>query len=578
MTHLKTSYNIGEIPHSEYPRPQFVRDNFLCLNGKWDFAVGKVGDVVSKYTEQILVPFSPECINSGIGKQVLLTDEDRLFYRKQFVLSNEWLDGVALLHFGAVDYACEVFFNNKRIGYHEGGFTAFTIDVSQYLIEGVNEIALIAKDDTRNSGAGRGKQSKTPGGIWYTPQSGIWQTVWMERLPIEHVDSIDYYPNFEKNEVLVKIKASNKVNYKVFDDGKVVIEGESKGDFVLQYDFTPWSPENPKLYDIEVVCGEDKVKSYFAMRSFGIVEDKFGKKRLALNGKPYFFSGLLDQGYWSDGLLTYPSDKAIYDELVLLKQMGFNTLRKHIKIEPMRWYYYCDKLGFVVWQDFVNGGGEYKFNHIATFPFLGFKHRDDDYAYFAREDEKGRKAFVNEWQETITQLKNCVCISMWTIFNEGWGQFDSAKMQEAVKIVDQSRVIESISGWHDYKNQCEIKSLHTYYTKLKVPKDTRPVTLSEFGGYSLKVSGHVYDEKKFFGYKKFKSQEKFVLALKKLYMEKLLSLIAQGLSGAIYTQVSDVEEEINGLVTYDRKVVKITPNEMKALNEALYTEANKVVE
>jgi len=578
MIHLKTNYNIGEVPHSQYPRPQFIRDSFLCLNGKWGFAVGKAGTLPNEYTEEILVPFSPECINSGIGKQVLVEKDDVLCYKKSFELTSDWLNGIALLHFGAVDYYCEVFCNNKKVGSHKGGFTAFTFDVSKYLVEGINEISLIVKDDTENSGAGRGKQSKTPGGIWYTPQSGIWQTVWMEKIPVNHIEAIDYYPNFEQNEVLVKIKASSSVSYQVFDEGNLIVSGESNGDFLLKYDFKPWSPENPKLYDIKVTCGEDVIKSYFAMRSFGIVEDKFGKKRLSLNGKPYFFSGLLDQGYWSDGLLTYPSDEAIYEELVLLKKMGFNTLRKHIKIEPLRWYYYCDKLGFVVWQDFVNGGGEYKFNHIATFPFLGFKHRDDDYAYFARENEKGRKAFVKEWQETVEQLKNCVCISMWTIFNEGWGQFDSAKMQEAVKLVDQSRVIESISGWHDYKNQCDIKSLHTYYTKLKVPKDLRPVTLSEFGGYSLKISGHVFDEKKFFGYKKFKSQEKFVVALKKLYKEKLLPLISKGLSAAIYTQVSDVEEEINGLVTYDRKVIKIAPEEMKALNEALYAEANKVID
>ncbi|MBR4420101.1 MAG: glycoside hydrolase family 2, partial [Clostridia bacterium] len=335
---------------------------------------------------------------------------------------------------------------------------------------------------------------------------------------------------------------------------------------------------NPKLYEVEFVCSSDKVNSYFAQRSFGIVVDKTGKKRLALNGKPYFFNGLLDQGYWPDGLLTYPSDDAVLYELNTLKKMGFNTLRKHIKVEPIRWYYHCDKLGFVVWQDFVSGGGEYKFNHIATFPFLGFKHRDDDYKYFAREDAKGRELFVKEWQETINQLKNCVCISMWTVFNEGWGQFDSNLMQKQVEAFDNTRVIESISGWHDYKNNCAIKSLHTYYTKLKVPKDSRPVTLSEFGGYSLKVSGHVFDENKFFGYKKFKTQESFIDALKTLYLKKLLPLISQGLCGAIYTQVSDVEEEINGLITYDRKVLKISCEDMNALNQALYAEMKRVTE
>ena len=576
MNQLKTNYDVGVIPHIEYPRPQFVRESYLNLNGKWDFAVGKSNSIPMEYLEQIIVPFSPESLNSGICRQVLLDADDAIYYKKRVDLSADWKNGIALIHFGAVDYYCELYVNGNKIGSHEGGFTAFSFDISDSIMVGENEICLIVRDDTENSGAGRGKQSKTPGGIWYTPQSGIWQTVWMEKVPVKRLHAVEYLPDFVKNEILVKIKADDSVQYKVLDGEKVILSGESASDFVLTYDFIPWSPENPKLYDIEFVCGEDVVKSYFAMRSFGIVADKFGKKRLSLNGKPYFFSGLLDQGYWSDGLLTYPSDKAIYDELLLLKNMGFNTLRKHIKLEPMRWYYYCDKLGFVVWQDFVSGGGEYKFNHIATFPFLGFKHDDSDYAYFARENNKGREAFVNEWKETISQLKNCVCISMWTIFNEGWGQFDSAKMQEAVKAIDQTRVIESVSGWHDYKNQCDIKSLHTYYTKLKVPKDPRPVTLSEFGGYSLKISGHVFNEEKFFGYKKFKTKEKFVNALKDLYNKKILPLISKGLSGAIYTQVSDVEEEINGLVTYDRKVIKIPVDEMKKLNENLYSEAKKL--
>ncbi len=575
---LKTDYIINEIPHSEYPRPQFKRMGYLCLNGEWDFGVTNANHENFEYDQKITVPFSPECINSGIGKQLLFSKDDSLHYKKKIEIESDWLNAISVLHFGAVDYYCEVYVNSQKVGDHEGGYTSFSFDISAYLKLGENVIELLVRDDTENFGGGRGKQSKTPGGIWYTAQSGIWQTVWLEKIPIKHISSINYFPNLLKSEVLVKISADDKIIYNVYDGENLILSGESVGDLLLKYPFELWSPESPKLYDIELICGEDRIESYFAMREFGITSDKNGKKRLSLNGKPYFFNGLLDQGYWPDGLLTYPSDAAILDELTILKKMGFNTLRKHIKIEPMRWYYYCDKLGFIVWQDFVNGGGEYNFNHIATFPFLGFKHNDRDYKYFSRENDKGRKLFVKEWHETIEQLKNCVCISLWTIFNEGWGQFDSNKMQSAVKVLDQTRIVESVSGWHDYKNQCDIKSLHTYYTKLKVPKDERPVTLSEFGGYSLKIDGHVFNENKFFGYKKFKNKEKYLKALQKLYLNKLKPLISQGLCAAIYTQVSDVEEEINGLITYDRKVIKISCEEMKKLNDALYIEAKRITE
>ena len=269
-------------------------------------------------------------------------------------------------------------------------------------------------------------------------------------------------------------------------------------------------------------------------------------------------------------MLTYHCDKAAKDELQMLKDMGFNTVRKHIKIEPMRWYYHCDKIGLVVWQDFVNGGGRYAFTHVAAFPFLGFHHRDDgekNYNYFARGAREGREEFAVMAKETLTQLYNCPCIGVWVPFNEGWGQFESAKWTEYIREKDPTRIIDSVSGWHDQGvGKTELRSLHTYYTPLKVPKDKRPVVLSEFGGYSMKCDGHVFDESKEFGYKKFKTQEELLSALRKLYLEKLLPLIEKGLCGCIYTQVSDVEEEINGFVTYDRKIIKIPVAEMAKIN------------
>jgi beta-galactosidase/beta-glucuronidase len=287
-------------------------------------------------------------------------------------------------------------------------------------------------------------------------------------------------------------------------------------------------------------------------------------------------NGVLDQGYFSDGLLTPPSDKAMYDEIKMLKDMGFNMIRKHIKIEPMRWYYHCDRLGMIVWQDFVNGGGEYKFFHIGVMPFLGFKHKDSDYKYFSRENKEGRDEYYQAMEETVSALKNVPSIGVWVPFNEGWGQFDSFEVTKKLLSLDDTRIIDSVSGWHDQgKDKTTMLSLHTYYTPLKAPKDPRPVVLSEFGGYSMKIADHVYSEKEF-GYKIFKDEESLCRALSILYLKKLLPLIKKGLSACVYTQVSDVEEEINGLITYDRAKIKVPVEFMKDINEKIYEEASKI--
>ncbi|MBQ7913599.1 MAG: glycoside hydrolase family 2 [Clostridia bacterium] len=567
---------MGIIPHNEHPRPQAQRKDWLCLNGEWDFY--KTDGKNKEYEGKILVPFSPETLNSGIAEGFVLNPQETLYYTRRFTLTENLLRGVTLLHFDAVDSECEVYCNGVRVGEHCGGFTAFSVDISEVARLGENEILLVCRDEgTRNSGA-RGKQSDERGGIWYTPQSGIWQSVWIESMPKQKIGKFFITPNAFNKTVEILLDNDFETEITVFDEGKEIIRKVFKRRVVLSYEFTLWSPENPKLYDFVLKNGAgDEVSSYFGVRSFGKMTDSEGKRRLTLNSKPYFFNGVLDQGYWSDGMLTYPCDKAAEDELTLLKNMGFNTVRKHIKIEPMRWYYYCDKLGLIVWQDFVNGGGNYKFTHVAAFPFLGFKRRDDDYKYFAREDERGRAEYAQGVDETLAQLYNCTCIGLWVPFNEGWGQFDSAKWTEYVRQKDPTRIIDSVSGWHDQGvDKTELLSLHTYYTPLRVPKDKRPVVLSEFGGYSMKCDGHVYDEDKEFGYKKFKSQEQLTAALKKLYLSKLKPLIKRGLCGCIYTQVSDVEEEINGLITYDRAIVKVSVEEMAAINAEIRKEAEKI--
>ncbi len=578
MISLRTKYDIGPLPHAEYPRPQEERAHWLSLNGTWTLQK-LTADNVCAYRGKCLVPFSPETLNSGVEEGFVLKVGEKLLYERTVMLDEALLQGKTFLHFGAVDSVCEVYWNGTHIGGHVGGFTAFSLDVTEFAVIGENTLRVEVTDESTRNGGARGKQSDSRGGIWYTPQSGIWQTVWLESMPKRYIHGLRLIPDASKKTVRVLSESfGEKQQIAVYDEGKEILRVSYDRETVLSYDFELWSPENPKLYDC-VITNEsgDRVKTYFGVRSFGKARDARGKARLTLNGEPYFFNGVLDQGYWSDGMLTYPADAAAYDELKMLKDMGFNTVRKHIKIEPMRWYYHCDRLGLVVWQDFVNGGGDYKFTHVAAFPFLGFHHRDDDYKYFAREDAVARASFEREADETVEQLFNCVSIGLWVPFNEGWGQFDSARITAWLRQKDPTRIIDSVSGWHDQGvGKTELKSLHTYYTALKVPKDTRPVVLSEFGGYSMKVHGHVFDPSREFGYKKFRTEQELVAALRVLYLEKLLPLIEKGLCGCIYTQVSDVEEEINGLVTYDRAVIKIPVEQMRQINDRIAREAKKI--
>lgn len=577
---LKTDYIVDTIPFPEYPRPQFKRDSFLNLNGLWKFSKAKRDEEVKVLEDEILVPFSPETSNSKVPEGFSLGVDEKLIYERTLEIGDDMLKGVTLLHFGAVDQEATVYLNDNKVCYHKGGFTPFSADVTEFIKRGENFLRVECTDVTELSEGARGKQSSKPGEIWYTPQSGIWQTVWMESAPKDCIKGIKISTDAALKEVIIRSDCTVGQTITVFDGEKIIFTDKFTDSVTLKYDFELWSPENPKLYDFKITAESgDEISSYFGVRSFGISKDKTGIARLTLNGKPYFFNGVLDQGYWPDGLLTPPSDKAILDELTMLKDMGFNMIRKHIKLEPLRWYYYCDKLGLIVWQDFVSGGGEYNWFHIAAFPFLGFKHKDNDYKYFSRTNEAGRKEFIDSVYETVNTLYNCTSIAVWVPFNEGWGQFDSAKVTALVKELDSSRIIDSVSGWHDQGvGKTELKSLHTYYTPLAVPKDSRPVVLSEFGGYSLKMSGHVFREDKEFGYKTFKSKSEFTEAVKNLYLGKLKPLIKKGLCAAVYTQVSDVEEEINGLITYDRKVIKMPIDEMQRINSEIMKEAEKIID
>lgn len=555
------------LPLNEYPRPQMQRDSFQNLNGIWSYAIYPIGETFSGYQGDIVVPFSPETILSGVERTV--TPNDKLYYKREFDFVKE--NHRTLLHFGAVDYECIVKINGKLAGEHKGGYFPFYFDITDLVMEGKNEITVEVLDPTDKGTQARGKQSSKRGGIWYTPQSGIWQTVWLEQVADNYIVAIKMTPDIDKDNLAVDVeffKQNEKVLIEVFDgENKLASTTTEHGKVIvplLQYDC--WSPENPKLYDIVFKTENDMVYSYFGMRKFSIGKDTNNIPRLMLNNKPYFHNGLLDQGYWSDGMYTPCSDEAMIYDISLMKEMGFNMLRKHIKIEPLRWYYHCDRLGMLVWQDMINGGGKYKFSTIGILPFIGIRLNDSNYKAFSREDVKGREEYFIDSERMIKSLYNTVSLALWVPFNEAWGQFDAQKAYDFYKKMDPTRIIDHASGWHD-QGGGDCRSLHIYFRKIKMPKDKRPIILSEFGGYSLQVKDHMYNKDKFFGYRKYYDQATFEKALAELYQKGVTDMIKKGLSAAVYTEVSDVEDECNGLVSYDRRVVKVDMDVIKAINE-----------
>lgn len=573
------------LPLNDYPRPQLKRNSFINLNGEWNYAIYDEYKKFAGFQGKIIVPFSPECILSGVEK--IVEPSDILYYQKIFNFKRT--NHRALLHFGAVDYECKVFLNGKLVGEHKGGYTPFTFDVTPYILDGENDLRLEVKDPTQTGSQARGKQTFKRGGIWYTPQSGIWQTVWIEEVCEGYIESIKLTPDIDNDELQVEVKYNGPADAEMaaiaLEKGTVMNGCKlEKGKGVIKLsDYECWSPENPVLYDLKIVAGNDQVESYFGMRKFSVGEDENGTPRFMLNNKPYFFNGLLDQGYWSDGMYTAPHDDALIYDIQTMKDLGFNTLRKHIKIEPLRWYYHCDRLGMIVWQDMINGGGAYNFLAIGTLPFFGMLfsnkkigHVNDSkkhFRFYARTDEKGREEYFKDSEEMIDLLYNVPSLALWTPFNEAWGQFESAKACEFYRKKDPTRLIDHASGWAD-QGAGDVNSFHIYFTPFWFPKynkdDNRPIALTEFGGYSIQPKGHMYNKSKFFGYRKYYDQEKFDDAIRNLYENRILNCIKEkGLSAIIYTEVSDVEDECNGLLSYDREVIKITPEVMKDINSKI---------
>ncbi len=555
------------IPWNVYPRPHLKRDSFFCLNGTWKLLARK--DDKNLYNGKIIVPFVPESSLSGVGD--LFPDGTRLYYLKEFSLPEGFgaNGGRVILHFGAVDQIAQVRLNGKVIGSHRGGYHAFSFDVTDVIAdENVLEVSVI--DELDKKILPYGKQRRKRGGMWYTPISGIWQTVWLECVPENYIKEIKITTDKEGADVFVLGDGNLSGMVELGHERFYLNNGHAR---INVKEPRYWSPENPYLYDIKVRVGKDYVHSYFALRTLEISEVN-GKNRLLLNGAPYFFHGLLDQGYFSDGIFL-PADESGYERDILeAKRLGFNMLRKHIKVEPEVFYYLCDKLGIVVFQDMVNNS-DYSFFRDTALPTVGIKNLDDKKFH---KCEKTREAFLREMEETVRKLSFHPSVCYYTIFNEGWGQFDHAAAYEKLRSIDSSRFVDSVSGWFVPKGESElcsdVESVHVYFrdVKLKEFKTDKPKVLSEFGGYSHKIEGHSFNLKKNYGYRTFKNKADFEAALEALYKTQVIPLIKEGLCASVYTQLTDVEDETNGLMTYDRKFVKVSAETMNDISKAIFEE------
>ena len=565
LTEFGEKLNINS-PLPEYPRPQFVRNSFLNLNGKWRCEFTKNGSIPAEFSQEIIVPFSPEAPLSGVNR--VLNPDEFLHYEKKFTLPEGFNKGRVFINFGAVDQIAVVYLNGNQVGRHVGGYTPFSFEITPYLSNGENTLNVCVKDYSDTKECSRGKQRIKRGGIWYSPQSGIWQTVWLESTPKEFLQRVKITPDYDKEQVSFEFFGTDDVVTSVFEDGQLIAETTEKT--IKIPDFRAWSPEDPFLYDVVfTACGE-RIKSYFGMRKFLVGTDENGIERLFLNNKPYFHNGLLDQGYYPDGFLTPPSNEAMEFDVKTAKRLGYNMLRKHIKIEPLLWYHYCDKNGIIVWQDMVNGGGQYGLE-VSALPFIGVNLDDTNYKTFNRTDTECRANYYAELKEMLDALYNCPCIALWVPFNEGWGQFDSAKAYDLIKTYDSTRTVDSASGWHD-RGVTDVISKHIYFTPIKVKAGDKPYVLSEFGGFSQRIKGHTFNDK-MFGYKFYSSKESLTKAYKRLFEKTIIPQISAGLAATVYTQLTDVEDELNGIMTYDRRIVKIDEETIKNINERVKYES-----
>ncbi|MBR2861618.1 MAG: glycoside hydrolase family 2 [Clostridia bacterium] len=559
FNHLKTyqGENQSYPPLNEYPRPALKRDSFFNLNGWWDF---RFEDETKM--RKILVPYVCESLLSGINE---LSAGRDLFYCRTFSLPQGFIKDKVLLHFGAVDQIASVHLNGTLLGTCAGGYFPFSFDITDLLRE--ENLLEVKVEDKLDLRLPYGKQSNKRGGMWYTTCSGIWQTVWIESVPENYIESFDISCTLEQARITFKGIETGEVSV---EENGTTVKYEIKDGVAVITPENPiyWSPENPHLYHFTAKSGKDEISSYFALRTLEI-KDCNGVNRLCLNGEKYFFSAVLDQGYFSDGIFTPASEKSFEEDILAMKRLGFNTLRKHIKVEPQIFYYLCDKLGMVVFQDMINNS-TYSFLRDTALPTIGLKRLNDK---FLHRNKISRKNFISSMVETVNLLKNHPCICLWTIFNEGWGQFEATKAYRLLKSMDSSRFIDSASGWFACC-ESDVESLHIYFKKLKAKKSDKPIIISEFGGYALSLKDHVFNENNEYGYSKYTDISTFNEALERLFEEELLPLIKSGVCASVYTQLSDVEDETNGLLTYDRKICKASDS-FAEINKMLYEEIKK---
>ena len=585
-------------PLAEYPRPAMRRDSCEILNGPWQYAITQTAEYPAAWQGSILVPYSPEAPASGVNRT--LQPGQWLHYHRLFA-PPAGEGGRVLLHFGAVDYACAVQVNGHLAGGHRGGYWPFTLDITGLLNgTGRNSLWVAVQDPTGHGTQARGKQTLKPGGMFYPAQSGIWQTVWLERVPDNYIQTLTVTPDYDARTVTVRVhtaKPGGAVNlWAMVRAGGVTIaedwgsdEADQDGEVTLnipEEHFFPWSPDTPFLYDLTVGTNQgeeaefDTVHSYFALRKWSCAPDAHGVLRFCLNDKPILLNGLLDQGYWPEGLYTPPSDAAVERELSEVKALGFNLLRKHAKIEPQRWYYHCDRLGLIVWQDIVNGGSAYNLWFVTYLtnvlqPLLRrFPDGKAAYSLLSRAKPAGREEYAHELADTVQALRCHPCIACWVPFNEGWVQFDAGKAVQALRTLDGTRLVDEASGWFD-QGGGDVHSLHNYFYPLRIRPQKRTVALSEYGGIAWPMPGHEPPHKTY-GYGTAKDRQELTARYKKLQLKTVLPQLEKGLSALVYTQLTDVEDEVNGLFTYDRAAVKPDANAVRSVNAALAAEFARV--